>query len=147
VRVPRLATMPGRGGRAASRPQRRELRPPLGLTARGVLLLLVLFALAVTAVYPLREYVQQRSRIEQLAAKQRALQAENDRLQREQQRLHDPAYVEQLAKRDYNMVKRGEEVWQLSGEPPQAPAAKPAPPPPHKPWYQRLWQRATGWLR
>jgi cell division protein FtsL len=137
--------MPGRGGGAAPRPER---RPPLGLTARGVLLLLVLFALAVTAVYPLREYVQQRNRIEQLAAKQRAIQAENDRLQREQQRLHDPAYVEQLAKRDYNMVKRGEEVWQLSGEPPQAPAARSAPPPrTHEPWYQRLWQRATGWLR
>jgi hypothetical protein len=35
----------------------------------------------------------------------------------------------------------------LHGEPPQAPVAKAAPPPPPKPWYQRLWQRATGWLR
>ncbi len=144
MRVP-FAALPGRAGRVLSRPQRRDLRPPLGLTVRGVLLLLVLFALAVTAVYPLREYVQQRNRIEQLAAKQRALQAENERLQREQQRLHDPAYVEQLAKRDYNMVKRGEELWQLTGEPPATPPARPAPPPP-KPWYERLWQRATGWL-
>jgi cell division protein FtsL len=146
VRVPRLAALPGLAGRAPSPPERRELRPPLGLTVRGVLLLLVLFALAVTAVYPLREYVQQRSRIEQLTAKQQALQAENERLRREQQRLHDPAYVEQLAERDYNMVKRGQEVWQLHGDPPQEPAARPAPPPRPKPWYQRLWRHATGWL-
>jgi cell division protein DivIC len=145
VRVPRLAALPGFVGRAPF-PQRREQRPPLGLTVRGVLLLLVLFALAVTAVYPLREYVQQRSRIEQLTAKRRALQAENERLQSEQQRLHDPAYVEQLAKRDYNMVKRGEEVWQLTGEPPQAPPAQAAAQPRPKPWYQRLWGHATGWL-
>jgi cell division protein FtsB len=145
--VPRLAALPGLVGRAASATERREPRPPLGLTVRGVLLLIVLFALAVTAVYPLREYVQQRSRIEQLAAKQRALQAESDRLRGEQQRLHDPAYVEQLAGRDYNMVKRGQEVWQLTGEPPQAPPAQPAAAPRPKAWYQRLWQRATGWLR
>jgi cell division protein FtsL len=144
VRAPRLAALPGLAGRA---PSAAELRPPLGLTVRGVLLLIVLFALAVTAVYPLREYVQQRTRIEQLAAKQRALQAENDRLRREQQRLHDPAYVEQLAERDYNMVKRGEEVWQLTGEPPQAQPVQPAAAPRPKPWYQRLWRHATGWLR
>ncbi|HEY2960441.1 MAG TPA: septum formation initiator family protein [Actinomycetota bacterium] len=143
MRVPRLAALPGLAGRA---PSATELRPPLGLTVRGVLLLIVLFALAVTAVYPLREYVQQRTRIEQLAAKQRALQAENDRLRREQQRLHDPAYVEQLAERDYNMVKRGVEVWQLTGEPPQAQPAQPAAAPRPKPWYQRLWRHATGWL-
>jgi cell division protein FtsL len=147
VKRPRLAGVPGRGGRVLSGRDRRELRPPLGLTVRGALLLMVLFALAVTAVYPLREYVEQRHRIEQLAAKQRALQAENERLRREQERLRDPAYIEQLAKRDYNMVKRGEEAWQLTGEPPRAPdvplaAAPPAP----EPWYQRAWHWATGWL-
>ena len=146
MRRPRLAGVPGRAGRVPSGHDRRELRPPLGLTVRGALLLMVLFALAVTAVYPLREYVEQRHRIDQLAAKQRALQAENERLQREQERLRDPAYVEQLAQRDYNMVKRGQEAWQVTGDPPQAPAARPAPAPPPKPWYQRAWQWATGWL-
>ena len=146
MRVPRLAALPSLAGRAHALPERRDLRPPLGLTVRGVLLLLVLFALAVTAVYPLREYVQQRSRIEQLTATQHALRAENERLRREQQRLHDPAYVDQLAKRDYNMVKRGEEVWQLTGEPPQAPPAQAPAPARPRPWYQRLWQHATGWL-
>jgi cell division protein FtsB len=146
MRRPRLAGVPGRGGRVPSGQGQGELRPPLGLTVRGALLLMVLFALAVTAVYPLREYVEQRHRIEQLAAKQSALQAENERLQREQERLRDPAYVEQLAQRDYNMVKRGQETWQITGDPPQAPVARPAPPAPPKPWYQRAWQWATGWL-
>jgi cell division protein FtsL len=141
------ASAPGRLGRVLGGRAPRELRPPLGLTVRGALLLLILFALAVTSVYPLREYVEQRRRIEQLAAKQRALAAENERLQREQERLRDPAYVEQLAKRDFGMVKRGEEAWQLTGEPPRASPPAPAPPPPPKPWYQRAWQRMTGWLR
>src|SRR4029453_15083722 len=107
----------------------RELRPPLGLTVRGALLLMVLFALAVTALCPRRASAEQRHPSEQLAPKQRALQAETERLQREQERLRDPAYVEQLAKRDYNMVKRGEEAWQMTGNPPQA-APRPAAPAP-----------------
>ena len=47
-----------------------EPRPPLGLTPRGAVLLLALFALAATAVYPLRQYVSQQDRIERLQAKQ-----------------------------------------------------------------------------
>jgi cell division protein FtsL len=122
-------------------------RPPLGLTPRGVLLVLALFALAATAVYPLREYVAQRNRIVALEAKHQALQAENERLAREQARLNDPAYVEQLAKRDFQMAHPGEETWQLTGTPPgdtRAPA-RAAPAPRHgRPWYQRLWEHLTG---
>ena len=40
-----------------------EPRPPLGLTPRGAVLLLALFVLAATAVYPLRQYVSQQDRI------------------------------------------------------------------------------------
>ncbi len=126
-------------------------RPPLGLTPRGVLLFLVLFALAATAVYPLRAYVAQRNRILALEAKQQALQAENDRLAREQARLNDPAYLEQLAKRDFHMVRPGEETWQLNGTPPAdrpASAARQAPPPGHdRSWAQQAWERLTGWVR
>jgi len=112
-----------------------------------VLLFLALFALAATAVYPLREYVAQHNRILALEAKHQALQAENERLAREQARLNDPAYVEQLAKRDFQMVHPGEEAWQLTGTPPadaRAPA-RPAPAPRRdRPWYQRLWEHLTG---
>jgi cell division protein FtsB len=134
------------GGPGRFRTADGEARPPLGLTPRGAVLLLVMFALAATAVYPLRQYVSQQHRIERLEAKQRALVAENARLEVERRRLQDPAYVQQLAKRDYHLVAPGEEAWVVTGAPPadnspQASAADPDPP-----WYKRAWQRLTGWL-
>ncbi len=127
----------------------RTAGPPLGLTPRGALLFVVLFALAATAVYPLRQYVAQRDRIERLQAKQAALQAENRRLEQERARLNDPAYVEQLAKRDFHRVKPGEEQWMLTG---QAPTTRPAPadtdhPARPRPWYQRVWDTFVSRLR
>ncbi len=124
-----------------------EPRPPLGLTPRGAVLLLALFALAATAVYPLRQYVSQQDRIERLEAKQAALAAENARLETERKRLLDPAYVQQLAKRDYHLVAPGEEAWVVTGTPPTseaAPAGKAAES--DRPWYKRAWQALTGWL-
>ena len=124
-----------------------EPRPPLGLTPRGAVLLLALFALAATAVYPLRQYVSQQDRIGRLEAKQQALAAENARLEIERKRLQDPAYVQQLAKRDYHVVAPGEEAWVVTGTPPTsnaAPAGKAAEP--DRPWYKRAWQAVTGWL-
>ena len=103
-----------------------EPRPPLGLTPRGAVLLLVMFALAATAVYPLRQYVSQQDRIERLEAKQQALAAENARLEAERKRLQDPAYVQQLAKRDYHVVTPGEEAWVVTGTPPAGPAGSAA---------------------
>jgi cell division protein FtsB len=124
-----------------------EPRPPLGLTPRGAVLLLVMFALAATAVYPLRQYVSQRDRIERLQAKQQALAAENARLETERRRLQDPAYVQQLAKRDYHVVSPGEEAWVVTGTPPASATAPPATAAdPDPPWYKRAWQGLTGWL-
>jgi cell division protein FtsB len=125
-----------------------EERPPLGLTPRGAVLLLVMFALAATAVYPLRQYVSQQDRIERLQAKQQALQAENARLEALRKRLRDPAYVQQLAKRDYHVVEPGEEAWLITGDPPASGAAAPgdAPAESGRPWYKRVWHSLTGWL-
>ena len=123
-------------------------RPPLGLTPRGALLLLVMFALAAAAVYPLRQYVSQADRIQRLQDKQRALQAENQRLEQQRARLKDPAYVEQLAKRDFQLVEPGEEAWLVTGTPPTTrPAPAPPPPEPEAPWYKRAWRRLSGWFR
>jgi cell division protein FtsB len=124
-----------------------EPRPPLGLTPRGAVLLLVMFALAATAVYPLRQYVSQQHRIERLEAKQQALAAENARLEVERRRLQDPAYVQQLAKGNYHLVAPGEEAWVVTGTPPTSNAAQAArEADQHRPWYKRAWQRLTGWL-
>jgi cell division protein FtsB len=136
------------GGSARLRPATGQPRPPLGLTPRGAVLLLVMFALAATAVYPLRQYVSQQDRIERLEAKQQALAAENARLQAERNRLRDPAYVQQLAKRDYHLVAPGEEAWVVTGAPPSSHpvAPPPAPAADDRPWYKRAWQRITSWL-
>jgi cell division protein FtsB len=123
-----------------------EPRPPLGLTPRGAVLLFALFALAATAVFPLRQYVSQQDRIGRLEAKQQALAAENARLEAERKRLQDPAYVQQLAKRDYHVVAPGEEAWVVTGAPPADPAAAAAAADPDPPWYKRAWHRLTSWL-
>jgi cell division protein FtsB len=123
-----------------------EPRPPLGLTPRGAVLLFALFALAATAVFPLRQYVSQQDRIGRLEAKQQALAAENARLEAERRRLQDPAYVQQLAKRDYHVVAPGEEAWVVTGAPPEVQPAGDAVPQRDRPWYQRAWQRLTSWL-
>jgi cell division protein FtsB len=130
-----------------SRPAERA-GTPLGLTPRGVLLFVVLFALAATAVYPLRQYVAQRDRIARLQAKQEALAAENRRLEQERVRLRDPAYVEHVAKRDFHVVKPGEEQWVVTGEAPTAQPARPAARADQpRPWYRRAWDSLAGWFR
>jgi cell division protein FtsB len=137
----------GAGGSGQLRPAEGEPRPPLGLTPRGAVLLLVMFALAATAVYPLRQYVSQQHRIEFLEAKQRALAAENARLEVERKRLQDPAYVQQLAKGNYHLVAPGEEAWVVTGTPPPSDAAQTAREAArNRPWYKRAWQRLTGRL-
>jgi cell division protein FtsB len=139
---PVAAGGPGRLGPAAGEP-----RPPLGLTPRGAVLLLVLFALAATAVYPLRQYVSQQDRIERLEAKEQALAAENARLEVERKRLQDPAYVQQLAKGEYHLVAPGEEAWVVTGTPPATAAAQAAAARDRaQPWYKRAWRGLTGWL-
>ena len=123
-----------------------EPRPPLGLTPRGAVLLLALFALAATAVYPLRQYVSQQDRIGRLEAKQQALVTENARLEAERKRLQDPAYVQQLAKRDYHVVAPGEEAWVVTGTAPSAAAEAAAAAEANRPWYKRAWQGFTSWF-
>ena len=137
-----LALVPGRGQRRGRR--KGSKRAQSGLTSRGILLFLVLFVLAATAVYPLRQYIAQQGRIQQLQAKQAALADANQSLEQERTRLKDPAYVEQLAKQDFHMARPGEETWLLTGTPPADTAVQPAAKQVrHLPWYQRAWHWLT----
>jgi cell division protein FtsL len=116
----------------------------LRLTRRGLVLALIVFALSAMSVYPLRSYVIQQQRIDQLEAKQEALNAEVARLEQEKARLQDPEYVEQLAREELQMAKPGEDTYVMSGQPP---ADRPAPggaEPPRRPWYLRLWDGLMG---
>jgi cell division protein FtsB len=133
---------------AAQHPPGNARASALRLTRRGLLLILLLFGLTAMSVYPLRQYVAQHQRVEQLAAKQRALDAEVARLERERERLDDPEYVEQLAREELYMARPGEQAWVLTGE---QPSAKPTPAPGQqasgtdddRPWYLRLWDKVT----
>ena len=128
-------------------------RRPLGLTPRGALLVVVLFILAAASVYPLRQHAQQSARIAELKAKQAALERANAELERERQRLRDPAYIEQLAKEHLHYVYPGEEAWVLSGVPPTTPptTAPPTTAPPSRgepegSLLRHLWQHLRDWV-
>jgi len=117
----------------------------LRLSRRGLVLILLVFGLTAMSVYPLRQYVAQHQRVEQLAAKQQALSDEVTRLEQERERLEDPEYVEQVAREELYMAKPGEETWVLTGEPPSAGATPTTvQPAERRAWYLRLWDRLTG---
>ena len=65
----------------------------LSSTRRAAVLALVVCALALTVVVPLRNYVAQRQELAAVTAQQQALAAEVDELGREQARLADPAEI------------------------------------------------------
>jgi cell division protein FtsB len=64
--------------------------------------------LAMSLVVPFREYVEQRSRVSELAARVDALSKANARLEERIIQLRDPAYLERLARECLGMVKPGE---------------------------------------
>jgi cell division protein FtsB len=105
--------------RGRARPRRR-----IQFTPRGAILALVVTALLFYLVVPLRTYVAQRDRLDQLERQSRILQQQNGDLQRQVGELNDPAYVEKVARECLGMVKRGEVAFVVvprSG-PPQPPS-------------------------
>ena len=125
-----------RRGRAAA---------PRRLTRRGLILLLIAFALTAMSIYPLRQYVTQQQRIEQVQAKQAALDTEVARLEAERERLQDPEYVEQLAREELQMAKPGEETYVMTGpQPADRPADAQEGNRSKRPWYKRLWDALVG---
>jgi len=68
----------------------------------------VVAALLFYLVVPLRTYIAQRDRLEQLERQSQILQTRNADLLAEVRKLNDPAYVEQVARQCLGMVKQGE---------------------------------------
>ena len=90
--------------RPASVPQRRRLR----LSARGVLLLIVMGLILLATVAPLRNLNQQRAQLARLKQQTAQLEQQNEALQARVTQLDDPTYLEQLARQCLGMVKPGE---------------------------------------
>ncbi len=116
-------------------------RPPGGdrarLTSRAAVLAVVICAIALSLAYPVREYIAQRRQIDQLQAERQMLNGQLAALQHQQQRLGDPAYVEQLARNKLHMCLRGEACYIVIGGQTAGSAAASAAS--LTPWYERLW--------
>jgi cell division protein FtsB len=77
-------------------------------TARGAILAIIVTALLLYLVVPLRAYMAQRDHLGQLERQTKVLEQQNGMLQLKIQQLHDPAYLERIARECLGMVKPGE---------------------------------------
>ena len=118
-------------------------RPPgadrAKFTSRAAVLAVVICAIALSLAYPVREYIAQRRQIDQLQAERQVLTTQLRRLEQEQGRLNDPAYIEQLARDKLHLCMRGSTCFVVLGNNPhrsagQTDAAS------LTPWYERIWQ-------
>ncbi len=103
------------------------------------MLAVVLCAIALSLAYPVREYIAQRRQMDQLQAQHQMLAGQLRRLEQEQRRLTDPAYIEQLARERLHMCLRGETCYVVIGnrKDQRRPASTTVA---LTPWYERLWQ-------
>jgi cell division protein FtsB len=81
-----------------------------------------LTGLLVYAVFPVRTYLNQRSDTDRGREQLEVLSEENDRLEQRADELRDPETVEEIARRDHNLVMPGEEPYAIMPAPDQAPA-------------------------
>jgi cell division protein FtsB len=88
--------------------QTEEARRTRRVTGRALALLVVVGALLVAAMYPLRAYLAERSRISDLQGQVTQLERQNAEYDRQIAQLHDPAYLERLARECLGMIKPGE---------------------------------------
>jgi cell division protein FtsB len=84
-----------------------------------------LAAVLIYAVFPVRTYLNQRSASERKQQQIEVVGQENDRLEQRIGELQDPETVEEIARRDYNMVRPGEESYGIM--PPPAESVDDAP--------------------
>jgi cell division protein FtsB len=120
-------------------PQRPERAGRTRLTSRAAVLAVVLCAIALSLAYPVREYIAQRRQIDQLQAQRGLLLGQLHQLERQQQRLNDPAFVEQLARDRLHMCLRGETCYVVIGTHTHH-RGTPVTTVSLTPWYERLWQ-------
>jgi len=80
-----------------------------------------LSGLLVYAVFPVRTYLSQRSDTNRAREQLDVLSEENDRLEQRADELRDPETVEEIARRDHNLVMPGEESYAILPPPEAAP--------------------------
>jgi cell division protein FtsB len=83
-------------------------RQRVRLTGRAALLIVVVAMLGVFSIVPARQYLAQRAEIADLQRRATALEQANASLRSNIRRLHDPQYLERIARACLGMVKPGE---------------------------------------
>ncbi len=86
------------------------------MTRRTVVLLAAAgatLAVLVLVVFPTRSYLKERSDVSSAAHQLRTLDAQNRQLTNQIGRLNTDAEIERLARRDYGLVKPGEEAYAI----------------------------------
>ena len=78
------------------------------LTPRAALLAIVVTALLIYLFVPIRAYVAQRDKLNQLEHQTQILEQQKAKLERQVLMLNDPAYLERIARECLGMVKKGE---------------------------------------
>lgn len=115
-----------------------------------ILALLLVLALGVTMLAgPTQRYLDSSSRVEALAAKAEALQAENEKLRQRRDDLTDEEYVELLAREQQGLVRPGEVVYTLVPPTVDRPRiATPRDPGERETvaWYDRALDAVRGWF-
>ena len=78
------------------------------ITGRALAFLVVVGALLVASMYPLRAYLAERSQITGLRQQVSDLERKNADYDRRIAQVHDPQYLERLARECLGMIKPGE---------------------------------------
>ena len=116
----------------------RPTQPRPHFTRRAAILAVVLCAIALSLAYPVREYIAQRRQIDQLRAQRDQISVQLRRLEGEQSRLHDPAYIEREARDRLHMCMPGQRCYVIIEPLPKRSQASVADTD-RTPWYARLW--------
>jgi cell division protein FtsB len=87
----------------------------------------VVLAVVVYTVFPVRTYLNQRAASERARQQIEVIARENERLEQRADDLRDPDTIEQLAREDLGMVKPGEESYGILPAPQQPAPQQPAP--------------------
>ncbi|HEY8451638.1 MAG: septum formation initiator family protein [Micromonosporaceae bacterium] len=128
-------------GRRAGVTRTSAPRPAGRATGRAAILTVVLVALALSYVIPLRTYLAQQAEISQLRARQEQQRAHIAALEEEAARWADDDYIRIQARKRRHMVEPGQipliTIWETESPEPEAEESEPTPP--SRAWWDLLW--------
>jgi len=128
-------------GRAAAQQASLAARPGGSkphFTGRAAILAIVICAIALSLAYPVREYIAQRRQIDQLVARRNQIDLRLKSLEQERRKLHDPVYIEQLARDRLHMCLPTQMCYEIIDRAPGNARSTRARQD-SVPWYARLW--------